>query len=208
MLNLFDLFNLFNQTNLLPLKYVTMTQNQSRDSICIVLSALFLDVQLSQREIYSMAASLHQLNASADVLDDILYHDLFPILCPNLLGVCGIWTAFDEQWLLGQIYRRRKAHLSYVQRFCDYILWVVLGGLIRQEFDQLKKAAGNGQHVEQLCIEQENELSHLLKQAADSPKPLKDLISRQAVEQVGNMGEMDSTCSPSCHLRVSRKKSI
>ncbi|KAI1738197.1 hypothetical protein F4680DRAFT_450277 [Xylaria scruposa] len=124
-----------------------MTQPQSpRDQMCIILSALFLDRHISLEEISSMGAQLHRLGASPQILDDVVYHDLFPILNENLTAIAGVWTAFDERWLLSRIHYRRNTQQRHVVVFLNYLLRVLLGGCISDDLRLLKRAleeAGN-----------------------------------------------------------------
>ncbi|KAI0188437.1 hypothetical protein EV127DRAFT_129159 [Xylaria flabelliformis] len=126
---------------------LTCSQEKSRDEICIILSNLFIDRDLSRGEIACMGDNLRRLDASSLTLDDVLYHDLFPILHSNLLGPSGIWTAFDEQWLLGQIDHQREIQLSYIQRLYYYILWLVLGCYLIHDLCLVKHALENPEKI-------------------------------------------------------------
>lgn len=103
-----------------------------------LLSKLFLDTEPTQQVIDSMAYSLHGLDASSADLDRIVYYDLFPILYGNLLSISGIWSGFDEEWLLNQIKNWKEQRRTWVKASYDYVMWIMFGWMVTSNLDKVK----------------------------------------------------------------------
>jgi hypothetical protein len=90
-----------------------------------VLSELYLDTELDDRDKARIAAVLADSGYSAGQLEEILYRELHPVLHTNLLSVAGEWAGFDLEWLEGQILQgsRRRSSFAIIPG-----KWMVCGG--------------------------------------------------------------------------------
>ncbi|MBK8010306.1 MAG: hypothetical protein IPK13_03100 [Deltaproteobacteria bacterium] len=79
-----------------------------RRRVWAILSELYLDTELSDRDYEGMAAALVETGYSPGQLEEILYRELHPVLHHNLLCVAGEWVAFDLEWLEAEILRRSR----------------------------------------------------------------------------------------------------
>lgn len=82
----------------------------ARQRVWCVLSTLFLDTDVTEmRE--TLARELAASPFEVEELESILIHEVFPVCWWNLISVAGVWTGFDEAWLIEAI-RRRKGPLT------------------------------------------------------------------------------------------------
>lgn len=109
----------------------------SEKKACIALSWLFLDIEQSPKHIDSIASSLRALNIPSATLSRMLRHDVFPILYPNLLSVAGTWDVFDEDWLLGEVERRRATGNGWVKGLAEFAVWLTVGRMVTSVWGQV-----------------------------------------------------------------------
>lgn len=67
------------------------------------LSALWLDTELDASALDSIVRVLRDAGFDHATLETIYAVELAPVLGPNLLGVAGVWSGFDEAWLAARI---------------------------------------------------------------------------------------------------------
>jgi len=79
----------------------------------VALSALYLDTELDEGAHRAIARALVETSLSVDALDRLLRADVHPALWMNMASVAGVWTAFDEAWLLEKVRARRRARLRW-----------------------------------------------------------------------------------------------
>lgn len=100
---------------------------------CYMMSDIFLDNELSDWDLNSMARYLRGLNVPMTTLNYILRYDLFPLLYGNLLCLPGgVWMGFDRTWLLTSIEERRGSGMikRLVHQICSSIAWAVMGNWV------------------------------------------------------------------------------
>ncbi|KAK6843961.1 hypothetical protein PG987_004821 [Apiospora arundinis] len=115
-------------------------KQHKRDRLCVVLSQLFLDTDLSEDDFTSMASSIQGLDAPRYLIDDVLYHDLFPILATNLVSISGAWTDIDEVWLSREVQYQRSSQQTGINRLWNYCSWLILGWPLKKNTTRLKHA--------------------------------------------------------------------
>lgn len=113
--------------------------SESERKACITLSDLFLDTEVSPAWMDRMAASLHSLNLPIEQLDGIVRNDLFPALYPNMLSVAGTWGGFDENYLLGEVQRRRGARPGMLTSIGESVVWLLVGRTVTPVWEQVKE---------------------------------------------------------------------
>lgn len=72
----------------------------------IALSALYLDTEVDGEHAH-VARTLAATPFSLGALRAMLFEDVHPALRANLWSAAGVWTAFDVDWLVARIERRR-----------------------------------------------------------------------------------------------------
>lgn len=79
----------------------------------VAFSNLYLDTELDDADHRALARTLAVTSLSLDALDRLLREDVHPALWMNLASVAGVWTAFDEAWLLARVRARRRARVRW-----------------------------------------------------------------------------------------------
>lgn len=83
------------------------------------LSEFFLDTELDAGDYDRIASVLAASPYSIQDIEDILRHEVYPVLIWNLRSVAGVWAGFDRDWLREAIEprlnRRSKFRLPPVQ---------------------------------------------------------------------------------------------
>lgn len=77
----------------------------TRRPVWLALSDLYLDTDTS-RWYPQIAAVLADSGYPLEQLRQILLHEVHPAVRANLFAVAGVWTGFDEDWLVERILRR------------------------------------------------------------------------------------------------------
>ena len=113
------------------------TELNRRQPVWLAISEFYLDTDLSKEQIYLILTEFKKSGYTLTQLKDIDFYEVKPIVGSNLNSVAGIWSGFDEAWLLEKIERERigswkkgfitrfrrrlfdKARFSYWKRFQD-----------------------------------------------------------------------------------------
>ncbi|RDV39423.1 hypothetical protein DV096_02300 [Bradymonadaceae bacterium TMQ3] len=86
---------------------------ERRRKVWDVLSELYLDTELVERDYARIAAIFAESGYNACQIEEILYREVHPVLRTNLTSVAGEWAGFDLEWLEAQILRRRRRHSDF-----------------------------------------------------------------------------------------------
>ncbi|KAK6347464.1 hypothetical protein TWF718_005306 [Orbilia javanica] len=116
----------------------SMALTDAEKSACTTLSHLFLDTEITTEELNSITTSLRALNLPSPTLDRILRYDLFPILYPNIISVAGVWSGFDDYWLLSQVESRRMTEPSRIRTVQDSAMWFLLSGAVKPLWSEIR----------------------------------------------------------------------
>ncbi|WP_299432068.1 hypothetical protein [uncultured Maribacter sp.] len=76
---------------------------EERKPIWIALSNFYLDTELEEYALKSIAKKIIESPYSLNKVKEINTYELFPVLHYNLISVAGVWTGFDEDWLTNSI---------------------------------------------------------------------------------------------------------
>lgn len=79
---------------------------EQRQPIWIALSDFYLDTELDDAALRNIAFTIIDSTYTFDEVKRINKYEVFPILQTNLLSVAGVWTGFDEEWLVEKIISR------------------------------------------------------------------------------------------------------
>lgn len=86
---------------------------ENRSEVWHILSRLFLDTELQEKELEYIAELLSTTDFSIQELQYILYYEVYPACKFNLLSVAGIWEEFDQQWLIKKIMNIKNKQFIY-----------------------------------------------------------------------------------------------
>jgi hypothetical protein len=76
------------------------------------LSNLFLDTELTEKDLRWIAGVLLDSGYDDAQLDHVLFNEVFPVCIANLRSPAGEWTFFDLDWLQERVLRNEKRFLK------------------------------------------------------------------------------------------------
>ncbi|QLG46141.1 DUF7079 family protein [Costertonia aggregata] len=76
---------------------------EQRKPIWIAISDFYLDTELDDVSFKYIAKKIHESTFTFEEVKQIDRTDVFPVLYGNLLTVAGIWSGFNEEWLVPTI---------------------------------------------------------------------------------------------------------
>ncbi len=79
---------------------------ESRKPIWIALSEFYLDCGLENDDLERIALIFFKSNYTLDEIRLINTYEVKPVLFSNLQSAAGVWSAFDEEWLVATISSR------------------------------------------------------------------------------------------------------
>ncbi len=92
---------------------------EERKPIWIALSDFYIDNELQDYDFKHIASKIRQSPYTFEEVKRINNEEVFPILFWNLLSVAGVWTGFQEDWLVAEIIKKlqkRTIFGSFVNR--------------------------------------------------------------------------------------------
>lgn len=78
---------------------------ENRRPVWLALSNLFLDTELQEYDLQSIARTLAESPYSLSNIETILYREVYPVCIANFSGVAGEWAGFNPQFLEESILR-------------------------------------------------------------------------------------------------------
>ena len=88
-----------------------------REPIWLALSELWLDTELTEVDLNSIASVMAESKYSLAELRDIYLYEVAPVAYLNQLSVAGAWAGFDREWLFGRIEEEARRS-GPARRFC------------------------------------------------------------------------------------------
>jgi hypothetical protein len=76
---------------------------KDRKPIWIALSAFYLDTEVREADLRSIAGRIRESPYTLQEVQKINKYEVFPVLRSNLSAVVGEWSGFDEEWLINSI---------------------------------------------------------------------------------------------------------
>lgn len=76
---------------------------EERKPIWVALSEFYLDTELQESDFRYIATKIIQSPYSIEEVKEIDKYEVFPLLQNNLMSVAGVWSGFDEKWLVERI---------------------------------------------------------------------------------------------------------
>jgi hypothetical protein len=118
----------------------------SEQKACIMLSELFLDLELPDFHFRWIARELFPLKDLSPVkLKHLLRDEVFPVLWVNLMLIAGEWQEFDHKWLLSWIeFRRRWRVWAWTTSPLHFLAWIEMSEYFNKCFEKVMN------HMEEL----------------------------------------------------------
>jgi hypothetical protein len=112
----------------------------SERTCCYLLSDLFLDTELQDFSMEYIVRELHQLPLSLQHIENLFWHDVYPVLIYNLASVAGEWMYFEEDEVCQAIELRRANKLSMTMKWLWVpVTWVLWSGKVEPDWAEIKK---------------------------------------------------------------------
>ncbi len=112
---------------------------QSRALVWKALSEFYLDTKLDEADYIRIAKVLSDSPYSFPEIVEIDLHEVFPVLQSNLLDMTGVWSGFDEKWLLYRceklFYERKNPMKRGIHRFKNLFLY----WMRRRHFEEVRR---------------------------------------------------------------------
>ena len=89
---------------------------KKREPIWLALSQLWLDTELTEKDLDQIAGVMAQSKYNLGELRAIYLYEVAPVVYRNLLNVAGEWACFNEEWLYSKI-NEEVRRSSPVRRF-------------------------------------------------------------------------------------------
>ncbi|GJM31604.1 MAG: hypothetical protein DHS20C18_06050 [Saprospiraceae bacterium] len=104
-------------------------QLEIRKQVWKAISAFYLDTELQEGDYIYLIKVFKKSGLSLIELKAIDLYEVFPILQYNLLGVAGVWDAFEEVWLFEKClknHHRRNTQIfrgavTFMNAFCYWM---------------------------------------------------------------------------------------
>jgi hypothetical protein len=93
---------------------------ERRRPVWLAMSELFLDTELNDERLQTLAARLKTSGYCVHELDTILRREVSPILGGNLVAVTGAWDVFDDAWLVEQIAARQRSWKRWIPSYFGF----------------------------------------------------------------------------------------
>jgi len=104
-------------------KALDRAEIERRKPVCIALSKLWLDTELSEVDLGRIAEVMRRSAYSLDELRDIYLFEVAPVVSPNLLCLAGEWAGFDEGWLFAEATKRARRRSPVLRA----LVWLGIG---------------------------------------------------------------------------------
>ncbi len=92
--------NISYSINKIGQKIMEDSNNENRLNIWRALSDLFLDTEIDEVTYKYIARTIEESNFTVNEVENILWHEVYPVLESNLKDVAGVWAGWPDSWLL------------------------------------------------------------------------------------------------------------
>lgn len=88
---------------------------EERKPIWIALSRFYLDNELQDHDFKYIASKINESPYSFSEVKQIDKEEVFPVLYSNLLHLTGVWSGFEDDWLIIEIDKKLKKRNAFNQ---------------------------------------------------------------------------------------------
>lgn len=110
---------------------------ETRKKLWLALSELYLDTEISESTLYSIIKTAKKGNVSFETLNKINKEEVFPALFKNGLSATGVWTGFEESWLIETISKSLKKN-NWILKKYNTIKYILFSSLISTSMKRLE----------------------------------------------------------------------
>lgn len=112
---------------------------EQRKPIWIALSGLYVDTELKDHDFKYIAVKIKESPYTIEQARQIDKKEVFPVLYPNLLAVTGVWSGFEEQWLISEISKTIRKR-TWFSSFKVKLKYLKLKWMYASYWERLEKA--------------------------------------------------------------------
>ena len=111
---------------------------EKEKACCTLLADLFLDTQLTSSDFDRISKQLHEIGISLSEAYRLIYYELFPILCWNLISPFNSETLlFDPDWIRAKVAQRR-ASPRWMNPAIQMMEWACFSSKIASRWKQIE----------------------------------------------------------------------
>lgn len=110
-----------------------------RKPIWMALSEFYLDTELDDKDFGYIALTILKSPYNIDEVKNINKYEVFPVLQPNLLSTAGIWSGFDETWLVDKIALRIEKNI-HRNNFWIELSYKLFGWMTKDNWKKIETA--------------------------------------------------------------------
>lgn len=98
---------------------------KERQPIWIAISDFYIDSELQESDFEYISIKIKESPYSIEQIKQIDKEEIFPVLHSNLLYVAGVWTGFQEEWLISEITKKLEKS-NYFSRLINKMKYACL----------------------------------------------------------------------------------
>ena len=111
---------------------------EERKPIWIALSNFYLDTELQDLDFKHIALKIKESPYSLEEVKKINKKEVFPVLYINLLSVAGVWSGFQEEWLVDEITKKNQKRTRFRHNL-DRLNYFFFKGMNKGYWKKLEK---------------------------------------------------------------------
>ena len=110
-----------------------------RKPIWYALSDLYLDTELQDFNLKSIAEKIKQSPYTLEEVKQIDKTEVFPVLYSNVTGIAGIWLGFQEEWLASEI-EKNLSKKTRLKTLFNNLRYFIIKGRFADDWEKIKSA--------------------------------------------------------------------
>ena len=110
----------------------------ARESVWLALSELWLDTELDEADLATIASTLAISGYSPDELEAIYRLELAPVVWSNSWVTAGVWDGFDPDWLFEGCRRNQKRRYSLWHRGRCRLLRKAMTAAVEEDWRKIR----------------------------------------------------------------------
>lgn len=116
-----------------------MDNNKERLEIWSCISKLYLDQELHDIDYYDIASRLKHTGLTIKQLKEIDFYEVFPSLRYNLSSTAGVWSSFDQEWLVDMCAKNRSRRKNPLFRIKTRLNGFLFNKMRSEQWDKLER---------------------------------------------------------------------
>ena len=110
----------------------------ARESVWLALSELWLDTELDEADLATIASTLAISGYPLDELEKIFRLEVAPVVWSNSWVTAGVWDGFDPDWLFDGCRRNQKRRYSLWHRGRCRLLRKAMTAAVEEDWRKIR----------------------------------------------------------------------